>query len=273
MGPVFSQLYFRQAFQHLIDQNGWIHAFLSNLAVPTTGPIPPKPPSPLLSGTTAANLYPFSTSAASQLLSSHGWKVTPGGTTTCVRPGTGASECGAGIPAGLAISFNIDYAGGIPSTASEMNDLQAQAKKVGITLQLTTHPFSTVIGTAIACTPSQPTCKWTAENWGAGWIYGPDYLPTGEELYQAGASADYGSYDTPRANSLIGSTITGPESSEQQALTAYATYMAQQVPVVFGPTSEGNPIPGGPSLISKKLGGYYDNAFGFLTPENYYLSS
>ena len=40
VGPIFSQLYFRQAFQHLIDQQGWINAFLHNTANPTYGPVP-----------------------------------------------------------------------------------------------------------------------------------------------------------------------------------------------------------------------------------------
>ena len=66
-----------------------------------------------------------------------------------------------------------------------MNDLAAQAKKVGINISLTTHPFSTVVGHggAVHAEPAA-TCKWTAENWGAGWIYGPDYLPTGRAAVQ-----------------------------------------------------------------------------------------
>ena len=47
-GPIFRQPYFRQALQHLIDQPGWIHAFLHDTANPTYGPIPLSPPSPLV---------------------------------------------------------------------------------------------------------------------------------------------------------------------------------------------------------------------------------
>jgi len=110
VGPIFRQLYFRQAFQHLIDQNGWINAFLSHTADATYAPIPPAPPSPLVNASAVStNPYPFSTSAASQLLTANGWKVEPGGATTCQKPGTGTGECGAGIKAGEGISFNIDY--------------------------------------------------------------------------------------------------------------------------------------------------------------------
>ena len=83
------------------------------------------------------NPYPFSVSAAQQILSSHGWKVVPNGTTTCQNP----TLCGAGITKGEGISFNIDYASGVVATEDEMNDLQAQARKVGININLTTHQF------------------------------------------------------------------------------------------------------------------------------------
>jgi len=51
----------------------------------------------------------FSVSAAGSLLKSHGWNVVPGGSTTCAKPGTGPGECGAGIPAGTKLTFNVIY--------------------------------------------------------------------------------------------------------------------------------------------------------------------
>lgn len=272
MGPVFSQVYFRQALQHLVDQQGWINAFLHNTAQPTYGPIPSAPANPLASFNASANPFPFSVSDASKLLSSHGWKVVPGGSTTCTDPGTGPTQCGQGIKAGEAISFNIDYMSGAPPVASEMNDLQAQAKKVGISINLTSHPFNTVINTATQCTAGQPTCNWTAENWGAGWIYAPDFLPTGESLFQTGAAANYSNYSNPQADSLIAATVTGPASSESQALAAYGKFMSTNLPVVFGPTSIGTYAGDGGTLLAKTLGGYTPNAFGYMNPENWYLT-
>jgi peptide/nickel transport system substrate-binding protein len=272
VGPIFSQLYFRQALQHLVDQQGWITAFLNNTANPTYTPIPPAPASPLVDASSLTNPFPFSTSAAASLLKANGWKVVPGGTTTCIKPGSAAGDCGAGIKSGEGISFNIDYQAGVTSIASEMNDLEAQAKKVGISINLTSHPFATVIGAAVACTAKQPTCKWEAENWGAGWIYGPDYLPTGESLYAPGAAANYGSYSDPKATQLINQTVFGPASAEKAALTTYAKYMSQQVPVVFGPTSIGTYQGDAGTLVSSKLGGYTANALGLVNPENWYLT-
>lgn len=273
-GPLFKQLYFRQAFQSLIDQEGWIHAFLNNTAVPTYSPVPTVPPSPLVKVKAGVATYPFSTTKAANYLSSNGWKVVPGGTTTCVKPGTAPGDCGAGIKSGMGISFNLDYMSGAATLTSEMNDLAAQAKKVGITLQLTTHPFATVIGSATNCKPTEPTCKWTAENWGAGWIYAPDYLPTGESLYAPHSVANYGGYSDPTANALINKTIFGPASDETAAMTQYNNYIAHDLPVIFGPTSIGACCGGsdGGDLISKKLGGYANNAFMLLAPENWYLT-
>ena len=272
VGPIFRQLYFRQAFQHLIDQQGWIHAFLHDTAIPTYGPVPVSPESPLASVNASTNPYVFSTQAAATILSSHGWKVAPNGSTACEHPGTAANECGAGITSGEGISFNIDYQSGVAAIESEMNDLAAQAKRVGININLTTHPFTTVIGTAIACQPSQADCNWTAENWGAGWIYAPDFLPTGESLFGDGAVANYESYADPHATQLIDSTITGSATGEAQALSSYAQYIEQQVPVVFGPTSIGSYQGDAGTLVAKNLGGYAANAFGYMTPEDWYFT-
>jgi len=266
---VFRQTYFRNALQHLVDQQGWIHAFLYNTAVPTCGPIPFAPPSTLVDTSSISfNPCSFSTSQASQLLSSHGWKVVPNGTTTCQNP----SLCGTGISKGEGISFNIDYESGVVAVQDEMQDLESQAKKIGVTINLSTHPFSTVISTGAPCPPSKPSCKWTAENWGAGWIYGPSYLPTGEPLYNPGSAANAGSYADPKMTSLIGQTITGPLSSENTALAAYANYASQQDPVIFGPTSIGTFEGNAGTLIDKKLGGYSANALGWLQPQYWYFT-
>jgi peptide/nickel transport system substrate-binding protein len=266
---IFRQTYFRNALQHLIDQQGWIKAFLYNTADPTCGPIPFAPPSPLVN---AAKIpfspCSFSPSTASQLLTSHGWKVAPGGATTCQNP----SECGTGISKGEGISFNIDYESGVVSLQDEMNDLASQAKKLGITINLTTHPFSTVVSTGTPCKPSASGCKWTAQNWGAGWIYGPSYLPTGEPLYNPGSAANAGSYADPKMTQLIGQTITGPLSQENASLSAYAAYVSQQDPVIFGPTSVGTFGGYAATLTAKKLAGYSANALGFLEPQFWYFT-
>lgn len=271
VGPFFRKLYFRQALQYLVDQQGWISAFLKNTAVETYSPVPSAPPNPLIKTSSSGNPYSFSVAAAKTLLTNNGWKVVPNGQTTCVKPGGGAGECGAGVKQGQALKFDLDYASGTTAIVSEMNDLAAQAKQVGMTIELSTHPFDTVVGAAVPCKPSQATCKWEAENWGAGWIYSPDFLPTGESLFLPGAASNAGSYDDAGATKLINETVYTSAENEARALSTYADYMAKDLPVVFGPTSIG--VYGGTAgtLISDKLGGWQANAFSYLTPEAWYL--
>jgi peptide/nickel transport system substrate-binding protein len=271
-GPVFSQLYFRQAFQHLLNQAGWIHAFANDTAVPQLGVVPTNPPNPFVSPAGKTDRYPYSLATASSLLSSHGWKVTPNGVTTCQSPGTGPNQCGAGVPAGLGLSFNLDYEAGPVALDQEMKDLKSSAGQVGIQLQLTTHPFAQVTGAATQCKPTEATCKWTAENWGGGWIYDPDYYPTGEELFQTGAEANYSNYSDPTTDQLIAATTTASAATAQDTLNKYQDYINEQLPVVFQPNEAGNPVPGGPTIVSKHLGGFSPNAFTYITPETYYLT-
>jgi peptide/nickel transport system substrate-binding protein len=270
---IIRQTYFRQALQHLVDQKGWIKAFLFNTAVPTCGPIPSAPASPLVNPKLiATSACAFSPSESKTLLESHGWKVNPGGTTTCQKPGSGAGQCGAGINSGEGISFNVDYESGVVAVQDEMNDFAANAKKLGIAINLTTHPFDSVISTAVPCDVGGATCGWSAQNWGAGWIYGPSYLPTGEQLYNPGSAANAGSYADPTMQRLIGATITGPQSGEAKALANYASYVAQQEPVIFGPTSIGTFAGDAGTVVSKHLGGYAANALGFMNPEDWYFT-
>jgi peptide/nickel transport system substrate-binding protein len=265
---IFRQTYFREALQHLIDQAGWIKAYLDDTASPTCGPIPITPPDPLVNTSSISFAgCTYSIAQAKQLLSSHGWKVVPGGNSTCQNP----TLCGAGISKGEEISFSIDYLSGVVSAEDEMNQVEANAKKLGVNISLTTHPFATVIAAAVPC--NGPSCKWEAENWGAGWIYGPQYLPTGEPLYLPGSAANAGSYvdSTGKMSHLIAGTITGPVANESSAVATYANYVSQQVPVVFGPTSLGTYGAGAGVVVDKRLGGYAANALGFLTPEDYYF--
>ena len=109
---IVSQLYFRQAMAHLEDQQGWISAFMHGAGAPAYGPIPAYPKSPFLPANAATNPYPFSISTATNLLKSHGWTVNAGGTDVCQSAGSGANQCGAGIPAGTQLKFNLIYNSG-----------------------------------------------------------------------------------------------------------------------------------------------------------------
>jgi len=103
---IIGQLYIRQALAHLENESGYIKAFFGGAGGPAYGPIPVVPRSPYTPADAVTNPYPFSVPDAISLLKSHGWTVVPGGTDTCTSPGTGANQCGAGIPAGTKFAFN-----------------------------------------------------------------------------------------------------------------------------------------------------------------------
>ncbi len=77
------------------------------------------PAQPLrLPGGRRDNPLKYNPATAVSLLKSHGWKVVPYGTSTCQSPGTAANQCGAGIPKGAKLSFNLQFDSGSVSTTS-----------------------------------------------------------------------------------------------------------------------------------------------------------
>lgn len=261
-GAVFQQLYFRQALQHLIDEPAWISTFLHGDGTPTYSPVPVSPANPFIDTTTRRPAYPYSTSAARSLLQTHGWRLV-NGVMTCESPGTAANDCGAGVAKGTSLSsLSLAYASGEPSLAQEMEAFASAAHSVGIDVALSSKPFDTLLGGLGSCTPSQALCSWQMVNWGGGWTYGPDYLPTGGEFYLPGAGANPESFADPTATSLIDATHTA--SNLTPALDAYQNYIAKTLPVLYQPFPAYQV-----SAISTSLHGVVQNPYGILYPEEW----
>jgi peptide/nickel transport system substrate-binding protein len=207
-------------------------------------------------------LYPYSITTAKNLLESHGWKMV-NGVMTCENPGTASNQCGAGISKGLALALNLQYASGSQALTQEMEALQSAAAKVGIKVNLSEAPFNTVENNATPCSGS--SCTWQMENWGGGWVYSPDYYPTGGEIFATGAASNNGSWNDSTTNTLINETHTS--SNAQQALDAYQNYMARALPVVFTPSPVYEI-----AAISNNLKGVTLNPYLNITPEQWYLT-
>jgi len=220
---VFSQLYFRKAFQSIVNQTAWINSYQNGYGYPTYGPVPTQPPNSLTS--LKGNPYPYMPTKAAALLTANGWKVVPNGTTTCTDP----TKCGAGIPAGTPLSFNLVYASGTTSLDHSMSSLKSSAALVGIQLALQSQTFNAVIGTAFG-----GTTNWDLANWGGGWLFAPDYYPTGESLFATGSGSNAGLYTSSTADALIAASIQANVS-----LKSYEAYIATQVPVVWQPNAVG----------------------------------
>jgi hypothetical protein len=102
-------------------------------------------------------------------------------------------------------------------------------------------------------------------------VIGP-HQPAGEVLFATGATTNLSSYSNPQATKLIDDTISAPASQEAQELSDYATFMAQQLPVIYQPTSIGLYTSNAGTLVSGKVGGFAADSFTYLTPEAWYLT-
>jgi peptide/nickel transport system substrate-binding protein len=254
-GKIFNQLYFRQAFQMLVDQPLYIEKIVKGYGVPTYGPVPVLPKNIFATSYEQQNPYAYNVKKAEDLLTSHGWDVKAGGTTTC----SDASKCG--VPAGTPLTFNLQYATGVTATTELMNAEKSSWAQAGIQVTLTGATFDTVIGNAQACTGK--SCTWELENWGGGWVYSPDYYPSGEEIFQTGAGSNGGQYSDPTNDKLIKETNFGDAS-----LSAYENYLAKNLPVVWQPENAYELVE-----IQKNLAGAAPlNPLLAINPENWYFT-
>ena len=231
VGAIFKQLYFREAFQSLIDQEGVVSGPMHGYGKVTIGPVADYPVTQYLSKTVQAegDVWTLDPAKAKQLLSSNGWSVsTTGGTDTCVHPGSGAGECGPGVKAGAKLDFTILYAGGLDYMESQVKELISNASLVGIHLTPNTASISAVAGATFGAANS-----WELAEWGS-WTYSPDFLPTGEELFE---DSPFGGFYNDRTNdALIAKTLTAKTTSAfDKAMYQWETYLTAKLPVVWTP--------------------------------------
>lgn len=231
---IIAQLYIRQALAHLQNQQAVIDSkgIFDGAADPAYGPIPAAPKSPFAPSDALNNPYPFSISAASQLLSSHGWDVKPGGTTTCTKPGTASDECGAGIPAGTPLSWNLIYSSSPPNIGTQVEAFASNAKQVGIDMSLSAKTFNYI--TENIQDPANPDQdnSWAMQDYGGDT---DDLYPTTDTIFNTSGSFNTGGYSDPKADSLINASVY---SDNPNAVEAEASYITQQQPALFQPNED-----------------------------------
>jgi peptide/nickel transport system substrate-binding protein len=261
---IVSQLYFRQAMAHLQDQQGYIRDYMGGAGAVDYGPVSSAPRSQYAPNH-AADAYPYSAATARSLLAAHGWKVTPGGTDTCVKPGTGAGRCGAGIPAGTKLAFNLAYDSGSTLASQEMHALAAAARQAGIAIALQQASYEQVFNDYNnALTPSNHD-KWAMTDTGPSTQY---LYPTTNTAFNTGGIFNSGGYSDPEADRLISASIHG---TNPDAVTSEAAYLTEQQPGLF------QPVPDVVYAWKKKLSGPPDSFASltqfYLTPEAWYYTS
>jgi peptide/nickel transport system substrate-binding protein len=263
VGFMVRQLYMRQALQMVFDQPGIDKAIFRGYAVPNSGPSPNTPPNNQWQPAAQRlnNLqgpYPFSTSKAKSLLTSHGWTL-QNGVMTCQDP----AKCGTGIKQGQQAKFTFNYSTGEAATTAQWQTYKSDASKAGIDINLVGQTFNTIIGESAPCAPMGPKCSVQVFAFG-GWAYnGPGFEPTGEPLFATGAGSNSGNYSNPQMDSLITATHT---SNDIATFHNYATYGAQQLPFIWSPN------PYGVEAVSSKLHNVTFNALYTLLPEYWYFT-
>jgi peptide/nickel transport system substrate-binding protein len=244
---ILRQPYIRAALQLLVNQAAIIQGPLHGYGQVSTGPVGPYPRTRYLSPKgRQGDPFPYNPVEARNLLTQHGWKVNPIGVTTCVTPGRGPAECGAGVHPGAQLSFKLVYATGNAWVESALLQLKSNASQLGIGISLTGKSFNDVLaevfggcGTATVF----KTCPWQMADWGSGWSYVPDYLPTGEELFKTGAASNIGQYSNATNDQLIADTL---RSSSLQSMWTWQDFLTQQLPVMLQPLA--------PSALVESIG-------------------
>jgi peptide/nickel transport system substrate-binding protein len=224
---IIGQLYIRQALAHLQDQNGIIHAFFNGAGGEAYGPVPTIPVSPFTPPNAKSAPYAFSVNSAISLLKAHGWTVTAGGTDVCAHAGSGAAQCGAGIPAGTKLQFPLVYNTSPSIIGEQVTDLASEAKKAGITINLSSDNFNHMIATDNDPSSPKTINKWAAEDFGG---FTDSTYPTTFGVFNTPASSNLGGYSNPQADSLINASVT---SSNPAAVTAEASFLTTQQPGLF----------------------------------------
>ncbi|HXY43089.1 MAG TPA: ABC transporter substrate-binding protein, partial [Acidimicrobiales bacterium] len=262
-GGVFDQLYFRQAFQELVDQPAYIKTFLYGDGNPTYGPVPLIPASEFVSPQENANPYPYDPAGAATLLRSHGWSIVPNGADVCLHAGTGSGECGAGVSAGTKLAISLLYNSGLEDINEEVAALRSEASTVGIDLLLSEAPFSDVVSKAVYC--AKPNC-WQMDYYGQGWYWDPGYeVPDGGAIFASTGESNGESYSNPTADQLI----DGLQSGGYSAIYTYENYLAKQLPAIWMPEIDVQV-----SAVSNALGGALpQDPLTNIYPENWFLNS
>ncbi len=246
-GPLYRQLYIRQAMQRLIDERQLESALLDGYGITDNGPVPNGPSTQYVDSYVKAGPLRYSLRAAEALLRSHGWRRNRAGVAVCDRPGNGPTSCGTGIRAGAPLRLGLLYASGLATVGEEAQALKSSFSLAGIDLTLTQEPFAQVEAAAVPCSAGQASCSWGMAYWGNGWEFSPDNYPSGEVAFATGAVGNFGSYSNSRMDTLIRATTTQPGLGP---LDTWQNYTAQQLPMLFMPVS-----PVQISAISKRLHG------------------
>ena len=217
VGGLFNQLYIRQALQLGIDQPAIVKAVYNGSAVPTYGPVPYTPKNAFYNYA-QKNRYSYNPAKGKALLVQHGWHLVNG-----VMERNGQQ---------LAFPFLVQ-SGSSSTLFAEI--LQADWAKEGIKVSLVTQSIDTLY--SVIGNPADSS-KWAiAGGTLFGWLYIPDYEPSGDGLFNTGAGFNLGAYSNSTMDHLIALTeAPGTPQQSKRRFLQYEAFAAQNLPVLYVPT-------------------------------------
>jgi peptide/nickel transport system substrate-binding protein len=267
---IISQLYIRQALAHLVDQKGIIDAYMHGAGSQGYSVVGQYPVSPFTPSNALTDPYPYSTADATSLLKAHGWNVVPGGTDTCQKPGTAADECGAGIPAGTKLAWNLVYASSVSLGQEMVTNLASVASSVGIQISLKADSFNDITANDNDIAQPANDNKWAMSDFGG---FSNSTYPTTEGLFNTGGSFNMGGFSDPKLDNLVNASVNG---SDPMAVKNEVAYVTTVQPVMFQPNPDWNGNDAGIMAISKQISGppayFADYSQYMLTPEFWYFT-
>ncbi|HEY1574166.1 MAG TPA: ABC transporter substrate-binding protein [Pseudonocardiaceae bacterium] len=263
-GKIISQLYVRQAIAHLQNQPAVIKGAFKNAAVPAYSTIASLPTSSYSKLAITNAIYPYSISAAKQLMSSHGWTVRAGAL-TCTSPGTGPKNCGAGIPQGQKLTFQFLYANQPAAVGQQIEALVSAAKQLGITITIKPYTFNQLISIADDVNSPSTSSQWGMADFGGftGFLY-----PTSDSIFNSTGSFNSGAYNSPQVDQLIHNSVFG---TDRNALVKESNLIGKDLPGIF------EPAPDQIWIWKKTLQGpaksFSNLTQQYVTPEDWWLTS
>lgn len=229
VGPIFKQLYIRQALQYLLNESQYVKDILHGFGHPTYGPVPSYPASTYVSSGESNPAYAYDPSKAATLLKEHGWKKNGSGVLVCDRVGATSDECGAGITSGQALSLSILYTTGSPSGTDEMEVFKSELDSEGIQLSESSLPFDSIFGDLTPGASSWDMAWWGGSN--SAWNFLQDY-PIPSQILGSGGSFNLGEYSSAKMDADIAAAQTG---NGLTGLHELENYSAQQVSNLWVP--------------------------------------
>ncbi len=266
LAPVFKQLYFRTAFQDLMNQEEIIQGPLHGYGKLTTSVVGDFPRTKYLSKTArAGDPFPYNPVEASHLLVEHGWVLPTPTQPNKVAYCAHAALCGSGVATGTTLNITVDYANGLAWLEAELLQLKANAAQLGMHLSLVPMTFQDVINRTVGdCGASgKDPCPWELDDWGSpGWSYSPDFLPTGDEIFETHSVANLGHYNNAKNDRLIAATL---KSSQLSLMWTWEDYLTRHLPVVLQPDAPYQLVE---SINNLQIG--VQNPTLSITPEQWY---